>query len=132
MTQLISDEKRREQFWIVAAEEANQANAAKSAFLSRMSHDIRTPMNVIMGLVSIAQNHLGDPDRVRDSLEKIQTTGRNLQQLVNDVLDNGQTESGEFKIRPYAYGSQRADRRHSGDAAVYRPGTGHQIGKQGP
>jgi|GEM_PF-331652 len=99
VTQLISDEKRREQFWIVAAEEANQANAAKSAFLSRMSHDIRTPMNVIMGLVSIAQNHLGDPDRVRDSLEKIQTTGRNLQQLVNDVLDIGQIESGEFKIR---------------------------------
>lgn len=99
VTQLISDEKRREQFWIVAAEEANQANAAKSAFLSRMSHDIRTPMNVIMGLVSIAQNHLGEPDRVRDSLEKIQATGRNLQQLVDDVLDIGQIESGEFKIR---------------------------------
>ena len=54
VTQLISDEKRREQFWIVAAEEANQANAAKSAFLSRMSHDIRTPMNVIMGIPIIA------------------------------------------------------------------------------
>ena len=99
-TRLISDEKRREQYWIVAAEEANRANAAKSEFLSRMSHDIRTPMNAIMGLTDIARQSGGNVQKIQDCLKKIDMAGKNLQQLVNDVLDLTQIESGELKIYP--------------------------------
>lgn len=99
-TRLISDEKRREQYWIVAAEEANRANAAKSEFLSRMSHDIRTPMNAIMGLTDIARQSGGSVQKIQDCLKKIDMAGKNLQQLVNDVLDLTQIESGELKIYP--------------------------------
>lgn len=100
VTTLISDQKRREQYWILIAEEANKANAAKSEFLSRMSHDIRTPMNAIMGLISIAKHHPDDLAKLQDCLEKIGSAGQTLQQLVNDVLDFNQIESGKLKIRP--------------------------------
>ncbi len=100
VTRVISDEKRREQYWIVAAEEANKANEAKSEFLSRMSHDIRTPMNAIMGLTDIARQSGGNVQKIQDCLKKIDMAGKNLQQLVNDVLDLTQIESGELKIYP--------------------------------
>ena len=100
VTRVISDEKRREQYWIVAAEEANNANEAKSEFLSRMSHDIRTPMNAIMGLTDIARHSGGNVQKIQDCLKKIDMAGKNLQQLVNDVLDLTQIESGELKIYP--------------------------------
>ena len=100
VTRVISDEKRREQYWIVAAEEANKANEAKSEFLSRMSHDIRTPMNAIMGLTDIARHSGDNVQKIQDCLKKIDLAGKNLQQLVNDVLDLTQIESGELKIYP--------------------------------
>lgn len=100
VTRVISDEKRREQYWIVAAEEANKANEAKSEFLSRMSHDIRTPMNAIMGLTDIARQSGDNVQKIQDCLKKIDMAGKNLQQLVNDVLDLTQIESGELKIYP--------------------------------
>lgn len=81
-------------------ERLNRENEAKSEFLSRMSHDIRTPMNAIMGLVDIAQGNPDDPGKLKECIGKIGTAGKNLQQLVNDVLDITQIESGEFKIRP--------------------------------
>lgn len=100
VTRVISDEKRREQYWIVAAEEANKANEAKSEFLSRMSHDIRTPMNAIMGLTDIARQNEDNVPKIMECLKKIDVAGKNLQQLVNDVLDLTQIESGELKICP--------------------------------
>lgn len=98
VTRLISEEKRREKYWIVAAEEANKANEAKSEFLSRMSHDIRTPMNVIMGFANIAVRNLDDRDKLKDCLDKIRSSGDNLQQLIDNVLDISRIESGEFKM----------------------------------
>ena len=65
-TRLISDTKHREQNWIVIAEAANKANKAKTDFLSRMAHDIRTPMNAIMGFTSIAQNQLDNTERLKE------------------------------------------------------------------
>ena len=97
---LISEEKRREKYWIVEAEEAKRANDAKSEFLSRMSHDIRTPMNVIMGFVNIARQHLDDPEKMRECLDRIQMSGENLQQLIDDVLDISRIESGRLQITP--------------------------------
>ena len=82
------------------AEEAQQANAAKSVFLSRMSHDIRTPMNAICGLVEIALKNIDDKTKVQDCLLKVQEASKNLQTLANDVLDLAQIEKGELLIRP--------------------------------
>ena len=97
-TRLSTEEKRKERYWISAAEEAQRASEAKSEFLSRMSHDIRTPMNVIRGFIAIAQKHLDDPEKLRDCLEKADRSGENLQQLIDDILDLSRIESGEFKI----------------------------------
>ena len=63
-----------------------------------MSHDIRTPMNVIMGFTNIALQHADDSDKMKECLEKIQISGGNLQELIDDVLDISRIESGEFKI----------------------------------
>ena len=81
-----------------AADAARRANEAKSEFLSRMSHDIRTPMNVIMGFTNIALQHADDSDKMKECLEKIRVSGSNLQELIDDVLDISRIESEEFKI----------------------------------
>ena len=95
---LYSEEKRREKDLMNAADAARRANEAKSEFLSRMSHDIRTPMNVIMGFTNIALQHADDSDKMKECLEKIRVSGSNLQELIDDVLDISRIESGEFKI----------------------------------
>lgn len=95
---LISEEKRRERLLMGEAEDAKRANEAKSEFLSRMSHDIRTPMNAIMGFTNIAKHHLEEPEKIEDCLNKIQLSGGNLQQLIDDVLDISRIESGEFRL----------------------------------
>ena len=81
-----------------AAEEAQSANAAKSEFLSHMSHDIRTPINGVMGMTNIAMQNLEDPARVLDCLKKIEGSSRHLLSLVNDVLDMSRIESGRVTI----------------------------------
>lgn len=81
-----------------AFQAAEDANHAKSQFLSRMSHDIRTPMNAIMGMTSIALMHLDDPSRVADCLGKIQSSSRHLLDLINEVLDMSKIESGKIVL----------------------------------
>jgi len=73
---------------------AEDLSRAKSDFLSRMSHDMRTPMNAVLGMASIALSHLDDSGRVRDCLEKIDASGRQLLSLINEVLDMSKIESG--------------------------------------
>lgn len=79
---------------------AKVANSAKSNFLSTMSHDIRTPMNAIMGMAAIAQANLVEPDRVRDCLNKINVSSRHLLSLINEVLDMSKIESGKIDLLP--------------------------------
>ena len=81
-----------------ALAEAEESNQAKSRFLSNMSHDIRTPMNAIMGMTSIAQSHIDEKARVKDCLEKIRTASVHLMSLVNDVLDMSRIDSGRMII----------------------------------
>ena len=100
VTSSIDDEKRREQNWIIIAEEANRANEAKSDFLSRMAHDIRTPLNAVRGFTSIARAHLNEPEKVKEGLDKIDTAGSYLQQLIDDVLDMSRIESGKMRLEP--------------------------------
>lgn len=77
---------------------ANDANAAKTRFLSQMSHDIRTPLNGIIGMTEIAADNVDDPVRVTDALEKISTSSDHLLTLINDILDLNRIESGKMKI----------------------------------
>lgn len=81
-----------------ACEAANRANAAKSDFMSRMSHDIRTPMNAIIGMTEIAVMHLDDRERVMDCLEKITVSSKHLLSLINEVLDMSKIESGKIEL----------------------------------
>lgn len=81
-----------------ALELAEHASRAKSDFLSHMSHDIRTPMNAIMGMTDIAQAHLGEPDRLQDCLKKISLSSQHLLGLINDVLDMSRIESGSMTL----------------------------------
>lgn len=82
-----------------ALDEAKKANRAKSDFLSRMSHDIRTPLNAIIGMKDIASAHLGDPAKMKDCLKKIGLSSQHLLGLINDVLDMSKIENGEMVLR---------------------------------
>ncbi len=77
---------------------AENASRAKSDFLSRMSHDIRTPMNAVIGYATIASAHIDEKERVRDSLKKILSSGEHLQGLINDVLDMSRIEAGKESL----------------------------------
>ena len=81
-----------------ALAQAEQANAAKSTFLSNMSHDIRTPMNAIIGFTALATTHIDQKERVQEYLGKIMSSGNHLLSLINDVLDMSRIESGKIYI----------------------------------
>ena len=78
--------------------QANRASKAKSVFLSNMSHDIRTPMNAIVGFTALAITHIDRPDQVEEYLKKIMTSGNHLLSLINDVLDMSRIESGKMHL----------------------------------
>ena len=81
-----------------ALDQANRANKAKSVFLSNMSHDIRTPMNAIIGFTALATTHIDQRDQVEGYLKKIMTSGNHLLSLINDVLDMSRIESGKMSL----------------------------------
>ena len=81
-----------------AVQEAQEANAAKSRFLSNMSHDIRTPMNAIIGMTDIALAHTDSPERMVDCLYKIRQASGHLLSLINNVLDMSRIESGKVEL----------------------------------
>ena len=78
---------------------AELASHAKSRFLSNMSHDIRTPMNAIIGYTSLAEKHIGNPELIKSDLARIKTNSSYLLCLINDVLDMSRIESGKIKIK---------------------------------
>ena len=82
----------------VAVEKAETANRAKSTFLSNMSHDIRTPMNAIIGFTTLALSNIDDTDRVKDYLAKTLASSNHLLSLINDVLDMSRIESGKIHL----------------------------------
>ena len=79
------------------------ANAAKTRFLSTMSHDIRTPMNAILGMAAIAQSNLDNREKVEECLRKLLLAGKHLLTLINDVLDISKVESGKFTLSPTTF-----------------------------
>ena len=86
-----------------AAREAAFANQAKTDFLSTMSHDIRTPMNAIIGLTTIAKKNLDDTESVRENLQKITLASNHLLTLINDILDISKVESGKLILSPQTF-----------------------------
>ena len=93
----IDEVRNREMALIRAKEEAERANASKSEFFSRVSHDIRTPLNGIIGMARIAGEQSEDAQLVREKMEKLEQAGRQLEKLLNDVLDISKLESGNME-----------------------------------
>ncbi len=83
-----------------ALDAAESANRAKTRFLSNMSHDIRTPMNAILGFTTLAEQHIDDPETTRDYLKKIKSNSNHLLGLINDILDMSRIESGKLQLHP--------------------------------
>ena len=95
---LIKKERQQEMALQAAYDAAEAANKAKTNFLSNMSHDIRTPMNGIIGMTAIAAAHIDDRERVLDSLQKITKASKHLLNLINEVLDMSKIESGTVQL----------------------------------
>ena len=94
----LAEERRTKEQLRVAMEAANQANRAKSEFLSRMSHDIRTPLNGIIGMTGMAEARAEDRAALMECLRKIRSASEHLQTLVNEVLDIARIESGKVTV----------------------------------
>lgn len=97
-------EMREHQALQAACEAADLANASKQEFLFSMSHNIRTPMNGIMGMIKIAADHAGDPQKVKECLEKAYESSRKLLFVLNEIMDISQMKSGSFALKAEAFG----------------------------
>lgn len=106
----VSEQKRKEMTYQeelrVTAEEAERANAVKTDFLRRMSHDIRTPINGIRGLVNVGKNHIHDVDKIAECLDEIMRSSDMLVDLVNNVLNMSKLESGGIQLTEEAFDLQ--------------------------
>lgn len=94
----IEREEKKNDAVKIAVQEARKANESKSYFLSRMSHDMRTPLNAIIGMDMIAASHINETDKVMESLNSILYSSKNLLELVNEVLDVSNFERGKFSL----------------------------------
>lgn len=90
--------KRTSEAYRNSYDAAVSANAAKTQFLSKMSHDIRTPLNAIIGLVALSQANLEDSDKVKENLRKVQESGKYLLSIVNEVLDMEKIETNQIEL----------------------------------
>ena len=82
-----------------AMEMAKRANDSKTRFLANMSHDIRTPLNAIVGISSLMEHSLDDPERMKNYIQKLQASGRHLMDLINDILDMSKIENSSIELR---------------------------------
>ena len=98
VTDIVREDHEQKEALAQALTAAEHANHAKTEFLNNMSHDIRTPMNAIVGFTSLAESHMDNPEQVRDYLDKISVSSQHLLSLINDVLDMSRIESGKMTI----------------------------------
>lgn len=99
ITEQVQKQKEQTQALQDALMQAQHANKAKTTFLSNMSHDIRTPMNAIIGFSTIAVSHINNKEQVLDCLQKVLSSSNHLLSLINDVLDMSRIESGKVQIK---------------------------------
>ena len=102
VTDMLAAEREAKHELENALDLAQEASRAKSQFLSAMSHDIRTPMNAIIGMTMLANANINDMEKVKDCLKKIETSSRHLLSLVNDVLDMSKIESSKITLNHVA------------------------------
>ncbi len=95
---IVKSEKKQQEQLSFALAAAEQSSRAKTTFLNSMSHDIRTPMNAIIGFTALAQTHIDNAELVQDYLSKISTSSTHLLSLINDILDMSRIESGSVKL----------------------------------
>ena len=106
LTAVFHDMRRRRRFKMELAKSeatrrlAEEASQAKSDFLSKMSHDIRTPLNAIIGLTALSLDDVGDPEKMRVNLDKVHSAGELLLNLINNILDMSKIESGKMELSP--------------------------------
>ncbi len=96
--EIVATEQEQQRQLKLALDAAEQSSRAKTTFLSSMSHDIRTPMNAIVGFTALAQTHIDNKEMVKDYLSKINTSSTHLLSLINDILDMSRIESGSVKL----------------------------------
>ncbi len=95
----INERMKEQQLLLIdSLKQAEEGNRARSNFLFNMSHDIRTPMNAILGFSEIARSNLGDTDKLTDCIDKIQSSGKSLLHLIDNVLDMSQIEGGKVTL----------------------------------
>ena len=99
ITEQVQEQREQTQALQDALMQAQHANKAKSTFLSNMSHDIRTPMNAIIGFTTIAVSHIDNKEQVKDCLQKVLSSSNHLLSLINDILDMSRIESGKVQIK---------------------------------
>lgn len=99
ITEQVRQQREQTQALQDALMQAQHANTAKTTFLSNMSHDIRTPMNAIIGFSTIAVNHIDNKEKVMDCLQKVLASSNHLLSLINDILDMSRIESGKVQIK---------------------------------
>lgn len=102
----IMHEMEQKEILEVALRQAKSANAAKNVFLDNMSHDLRTPMNVIAGYTALAKNHIENPEKLQGYLDKIQKSCKEMLHLINDVLEISKLEAGELTLEETWYSLQ--------------------------
>ncbi|MEG1684114.1 MAG: histidine kinase dimerization/phospho-acceptor domain-containing protein, partial [Oscillospiraceae bacterium] len=106
ITAAVEEQEKKNRELTAAVQMAEQANAAKSEFLSRISHELRTPMNAIMGMDQLIAQRLDDPAFIRDCVEKSQYSSRYLLQLLSDILDMSKIETGKVTLKIEAIACQ--------------------------
>lgn len=99
ITEQVRKQKEQTQALQDALMQAQHANRAKTTFLSNMSHDIRTPMNAIIGFTTIAASHIDNKEQIRNCLQKVLSSSNHLLSLINDILDMSRIESGKVQIK---------------------------------
>ena len=114
----ITQERKIQENLNAAVAAAEQANAAKSRFLSNMSHDIRTPMNAVIGMSKLAEIYIEDRAKVKDCLHKIEVSSKHLLNLINDVLDMSKIESGKMTLSAEPFSLPELI---EGDLAIVQP-----------
>ncbi len=103
ITEFVESEHRQKMQLKEAMLKVEEANNAKTQFLSSMSHDIRTPMNAIIGMTALASKHLDDQEYMRNCLNKMSLASNHLLTLINDVLDISKVESGKMSLNPIVF-----------------------------
>ena len=103
----LEKERKAKEILEEALEKAEAASRAKGEFLSKMSHDIRTPMNAVMGLTTLARLHLNETEKLEEYLEKIEVSSTHLLGLINEVLDMSKIESGKMELEEHEFDLHR-------------------------